>query len=170
MTDELEKRARLTNHAIYLRGLFIQRYAGIEFSLTHLLVVASLHPTYQHLGELPFRTTSKLGRLEEVLDTNGPLQLCAAELRKEVDYLNSIELYRNILAHGIMVVQIVDGKPLCRFRLYQHKDGDAYQAAWDLTMPQLEALAEDVQPHSTAFTKLVAEITKKQLLPHLVEP
>lgn len=155
---EIDLHATLTSDAIYLRGLFIQRYAMIEFALSHLLVLASYHPAYHAFGQLPYRNESKLKRLTQVLEAKGPLQPYAAELREHVDYLTSIEQYRNIIAHAGMMAYPGDDEPVCHFRCFQHIDGIAQLGTWDMKLSQLRALANDIQPHSTAFSGLVGKI------------
>lgn len=51
------------NEAIYLRGLFIQRYSGIEFAVSELIMRAREHNDYNALGDLPFKWESKKKRL-----------------------------------------------------------------------------------------------------------
>ena len=54
MTASLDiyDRTRTVNDAIYWRGLFIHRYAGVEYALAYLLVRASQIDHYKALGRL----------------------------------------------------------------------------------------------------------------------
>jgi hypothetical protein len=164
MADKTNERTSLTNEAIYWRGLFIQRYAGIEFSLTHLLVMASYNSAYSQLGEMPYRQASKLKRLEALIEGEGPLAAYATELRDHVTYFKEIEEDRHFIAHGIMVVRVLEDEPTCLFRMYLHIDGAVNAGVWNLPLRQLKELAEEIQPHSTAFTALVSKIGKDHLI------
>jgi hypothetical protein len=48
--------------------------------------------------------------------------------------------------------------------MYQHVDGSVNAGAWNLPLVQLKELAEEIQPHSSAFTALVSRIGKDYLI------
>lgn len=150
--------ASLTNAAIYWRGLFIQRYAGIEFAVTHLLAMASKNSTYARFGPLPYRMPSKIKRLNNLLEIDGPLKPYEVELRRHVNYFAGLEEMRTHIVHGIMVAHDEGAGPICKFRMYQHNEGEPVAALWDLPLSRLREVAEAIQPYSTDFTGLVNRV------------
>jgi hypothetical protein len=46
----VEVDVKLAKEAIYWRGLFITRYAAVEFAIAELVSRAFLHESYSHLG------------------------------------------------------------------------------------------------------------------------
>lgn len=156
----------LYERAIYLRGLFIQRYAAIEFSLSQLLVMACQHPSYNALGQLPFKMTSKLKRLDELCAVDGPISPFAAELRLMIDQFTQIEGNRHFLAHGIMATKPSgEGGRILAFRLYTHIGGAAHAGQLDMPLDGLELLADRLSPIAADFCALVARIGRESLFP-----
>jgi hypothetical protein len=51
----------LAREAIYWRGLFINRYAAVEYAVADLVSRASLHHAYVNLGHPPFGPTFRIG-------------------------------------------------------------------------------------------------------------
>lgn len=154
----------LSNEAILWRGIFIHRYAGLEFALTHLLVMASFSKKYAALGPLPYRQSSKLRRLTDLLAMDGPLSPYAGRLREHVRFFVGIEDDRHFIAHGLMVVGVVEDTPICHFRMYQHIEGSAAAGVWDLPLDDLKALTTSIQPHVLGFSNLVTEIGETHLI------
>ena len=167
------------NDAIYLRGLFIQRYSGVEFALTELIMRARQHDAYQHLGDLPWRFAGKLQRMRDLTDAEGPIAAYTDELRTTFGDFDDFAERRNFLVHGIMnVPRDATDRTVLGFRMYDHKrvtgeDGSkanvVHIGRMDATLEELERLAEALQPMSTGFTALVARICRKVPLPPLYE-
>lgn len=166
------------NDAICLRGLFIQRYSGIEFSLTELIMRARQHTAYKSLGDLPFRFDRKLKRLNDVIERDGPISSYGPELLATFGNFAEFAERRHFLVHGIMTIpkNAVDRTTL-GFRMYDHKkvveNGEkssvVHIGRMDATLEQLELLAASLQPIATAFPGLVARICREVPLPFLYE-
>ena len=156
---------KITNLGIYERGLFIQRYAGIEFSVTHLLASASQHADYAHLGELPYSVKGKLKRFETILNMAGAISADAVTLRAMHDEFVKLDAIRNFIVHGIMVGRDEDGKQILAFRLYSHIDGDPHQGVLDLSLDDLKNINSQIQPISTEFARMVARLSRMLVKP-----
>jgi hypothetical protein len=57
----------VANKAIYWRGLFITRYAAVEFAIAELVSRAFSHQAYKHLGHPPFGPVKKFRRLNQLI-------------------------------------------------------------------------------------------------------
>jgi hypothetical protein len=167
--DQLDADTETMNVAIYWRGLFIQRYSGIEFALTDLLVRARHHPAYNAFGDLPRHHEGKLKRLEQFIDAEGPIARYAQPLREMLAEFTALESTRHFLAHGIMVISrnAKDRKRLC-LSMYRHMAGEVHQGLFQLTVDELIRVTSDLAPTSHGFTALVARIVKEAPLPQLV--
>jgi hypothetical protein len=64
---------KLAKEAIYWRGLFITRYAAVEFAIAELVSRAFLHQAYRDLGHPPFGPAKKLKRLNQMIGLAGPI-------------------------------------------------------------------------------------------------
>jgi hypothetical protein len=156
----------LYERGIYLRGLFIQRYAAIEFSLTHLLMMARQHPLYNMHGDLPFPLKSKLKRLKKICALDGPIKPFASELLGMVDYFMQLEEDRHFLAHGLMATKMnSEGERILAFRLYNHIGGVVHVGVMDMPLNRLETLAGLLSPTAENFSTLVAMIGRENLFP-----
>lgn len=156
----------LYERGIYLRGLFIQRYAAVEFSVTHLLIMCRQHPAYNSLGDLPFKLPSKLKRLVTILGMDGPVKPFAGELRSMVDLFVQLEADRHFLAHGLMATRLNDqGKRIIAFRLYDHKGGVVHAGGLDMPIDKLDDLAGLLHPTASDFSALVSKIGRGVLFP-----
>lgn len=154
----------LYERGIYLRGLFIQRYAAVEFSVTHLLMMCRQHPAYNSLGDLPFKLSSKLKQLETIVEMEGPLKPFAGELRSMVDLFVQLEEDRHFLAHGLMATKLNDqGKRVIAFRLYAHKGGGVHSGELDMSLDKLGDLAGRLHPTASDFCALISKIGREAL-------
>ncbi|EXS71411.1 hypothetical protein [Sphingobium sp. Ant17] len=160
----------LYERGIYLRGLFIQRYAAVEFSVTHLLMMCRQHPDYNSLGNLPFKLPSKLKRLETILDMDGPVKAFAGELRSMVSLFVQLEEDRHFLAHGLMATKLNNqGKRIIAFRLYDHKGGVVHAGGLEMPIEKFDDLAGLLHPASSDFSALVSKIGRQALFPQWQE-
>lgn len=156
----------LYERGIYQRGLFIQRYAAVEFSVTHLLLMCRQHPVYNSLGDLPWKLTSKLKRLTAILEMDGPVKPFADQLRSMVDLFVELERDRHFLAHGLMATKLdAQGQRIMAFRLYDHINGVVHAGYFDLPIDRLEDLAGLLHPTASDFADLVASIGRDALFP-----
>ncbi len=174
MSDATE--LKTIKDAIYLRGLFIQRYSGIEFALTELILRARQHCDYNELGELPFGFESKLKRLQKLIEADGPIMPYSEELVSTFGNFAEFADRRNFLVHGIMAIPIDAAyRTTVAFRMYDHKkvmDGGnktsvVHMGQMDANLEQLQSLADTLQPISTGFPCLVARICREIPLPLL---
>lgn len=149
--------------AVYLRGLFVNRYSAIEFGLTHLLVVARESQAYPDLNVPPFKLASKLRSLRSLIEQAGPLAAHAAQLSDPLAYFESIEESRHLIVHGVMVPTVTEGETLCRFRVYQHREGEFAEGRWDVPLAQLREFVDEVGQHSRHFSSKAASIARDMI-------
>jgi hypothetical protein len=93
----------VVKEAIYLRGLFINRYSGIEYAVAELVSRAALHEAYSNLGHPPFGHTKKLKRLHQIIKIAGPITSYRDDIQPWLDEFAQYEDHRHFLAHAIMV-------------------------------------------------------------------
>lgn len=175
MISNLDPDLATIDEAIKLRGLFIQRYSGIEFAVSELIMRAREHPAYNYLGDLPWPWEKKVKRLETLVEMDGPLQAYKAELKSNFDEFHSFEQVRHFLVHAIMTIP---GDALDRttlgFSMYDHRpmvvDDErksvVHIGRLEMTLSALEEFVARLQPISTNFTGLVARICREVPLPH----
>jgi hypothetical protein len=94
---------QVAKEAIYWRGLFIMRYAAVEFAIAELVSCASLHPYYSHLGHPPFGPAKKFKRLSQMIGLEGPITSYRTDLQSRLDDFKQYEEHRNFMVHAIMV-------------------------------------------------------------------
>jgi hypothetical protein len=172
MTTDAE--LKTIDDAIHMRGLFVQRYSGIEFALTELIMRAREHSAYNALGDLPWKFESKLMRLEALITADGPIAEYASDVRSTLGNFTEFAERRHFMVHGIMVIlrDAVDRTTLC-FHMYDHKKvmdegvkkSVVHLGTMNATLEQLDSLAVALQPISTGFTELVARICREVPLP-----
>lgn len=162
------------NEAIYLRGLFIQRYSGIEFALTDLILRATVHDAYSAFGDLPWKFDSKLDRLRALIDADGPIKAYKAEIVSTFGDFAAFSAQRHFQVHAIMTPQPKEDGVVMLFRMYDHKkvtdangniSSKVHVGDLEATLDQMRAMAEALQPMSTGFTALVARICREVPLP-----
>ena len=164
MTASVCENTLLINDAIYWRGLFIHRYAGIEYALADLLVRASQIAPYNMLGELPFHHNKRLKRIREVMEMDGPWKQWEGELGSWISEFEILEETRHFLAHGIMGNDPKGRQPeALLFRMYDYKGKPAllHDGFFKVTLRELKEYAERVRPLSTGFVQLCSVIAKK---------
>lgn len=152
------------NEAIRLRGLFVQRYSGVEWAIAALILYAQQHPAYEEFEGLPWSWSgkaSKLSRVEKLLDHGGPLDPHASSIRSYLQAFSDLDERRNFLVHAIMTPdRSHHGITRFRFAMFRPtKQGTDYGSMFT-TLAELEALADAVQPISTGVTQLVASILR----------
>ncbi|WAC23443.1 hypothetical protein [Blastomonas sp. SL216] len=164
------------NEAIRLRGLFIHRYSGIEFSVSELIVRAREHPTYRALGDLPKPWARKVKRLKTLFKMDGPIKAYAADMRSTFEGFRSFETNRHFLVHAMMTIprDAVD-RTMLGFSMYDHRpirdDGESisvvHAGRLEMNLNALDQFVASLQPISTNFTALVARICREIPLPVL---
>jgi hypothetical protein len=93
----------VANKAIYWRGLFITRYAAVEFAIAELVSRAFSHQAYEHLGHPPFGPVKKFKRLNQLIGLPGPIANYRSELQVRLDDFAIYGDHRGFLAHALMV-------------------------------------------------------------------
>ncbi len=151
------------NQAINWRGLLIQRYAGIEFALSQLIMVARDHHAYNSLGDMPFRFETKLNRLDKICNLPGPMSVHKtkfAELIKEV----RLQLgKRHFTAHALMNVSPrVKGKNVIIFSMYDHQNCDlgksvVHAGQWPVDYDKRDEYTALITSICSRFTQLATE-------------
>jgi hypothetical protein len=154
----------LAKEAIYWRGLFVMRYAGVEFAIAELVSRASIHPAYRHLGVPPFGPSKKLKRLVQIIELQGPIADYRDELKQMLDDFVLYSDNRNFLVHGIMVPR---SKTRILFQMYDHREGVYSIGELLFELKHLEAIARMIGAVSSNFTSLVARMCRQIPLPEV---
>jgi hypothetical protein len=156
------KSIEVAREAIYWRGLFINRYAAVEFAIAELVTRAFLHPAYSHLGHPPFGPTKKLKRLNQMIGLAGPIASYRADLQPRLDEFEQYADHRNFMVHAIMVP--VSSEDIA-FTMYDHREGVYSVGKLQFELKHLETIATLLSPISIEFTNLVAKMCREIPLP-----
>jgi hypothetical protein len=158
----VEVDVKLAMDAIYWRGLFINRYAAVEFAIAELVSRAFLHQAYSNLGQPPFGPAKKLKRLNQIIGLTGPIAGYRAELQPRLDEFEQYGERRNFMVHAIMVP--ASSKNIA-FKMYDHREGVYSVGELQFEMVHLETIATLLSSISIEFTKLVAKMCREIPLP-----
>ena len=158
----MEVDIKLAKQAIYWRGLFINRYSGIEYAIAELVSRAFLHEAYSVLGDPPFGPTKKLKRLHRIIEAKGPIADYRDDIRSFLDQFAQYEEHRHFMAHAMMVPRT--SKDIL-FKMYDHREGDYSVGTLKFELRHLETLATLIGSISTEFTSLVAKMCREIPLP-----
>jgi hypothetical protein len=153
---------QVAKEAIYWRGLFINRYAAVEFAIAELVSCGSLHPAYSHLGHPPFGPVKKFKRLKQMIGLEGPIASYRADLQSRLDDFKQYEEHRNFMVHAIMVPRNSED---IGFKMYDHREGVYSVGELQFEMNHLKSIATLLNPLSVEFTKLVAKMCREIPLP-----
>lgn len=155
------------HEAIFWRGLFVHRYAGVEHTVTELLLRAGARPEYIGFGPLPYPWPKKLARLTKLIDSPGPLRRYAAPIREYLTPLTGVEQHRHLLVHGMMSLNVLKNDPrMLYFKSHDWVDGEVGEVTLWLTIDELIEMTQGMGPLVQAFTRLVAQIfTEADLMP-----
>ena len=110
----------VAKEAIYWRGLFINRYAAVEFAIAELVSRGFLHPAYCHLGHPKFGPAKKLKWLNQLIELSGPIATYRSDLQPRLDEFAPYAEHRNFMVHAIMVP--ASSKTIA-FKMYDHREG-----------------------------------------------
>jgi hypothetical protein len=163
--------------AIFLRGLFIQRYSGIEFAISELIMRAREHPVYNCLGDLPWGWERKIKRIKMLIDNDGPIKAYSAKFLEMLPDFEEFEPKRHFLVHGIMTV-MPDSihENTLRFAMYDHrpicvngtKSSVVHAGHFDITLEEFGIFVASLEPISTELIKLVTKVCREVPLPPLL--
>jgi hypothetical protein len=134
----VEVDTEVAKEAIYWRGLFINRYAAVEFAIAELVTRAFLHPSYSHLGHPPFGPAKKHKRLNQMIGLSGPIASYRADLQPRLDEFEQYSDHRNFMVHAIMVPRST-GDIL--FMMYDHREGEYSVGSLQFELNHLETIA-----------------------------
>lgn len=160
------------NEAIRLRGLFMQRYSGVEWAVASLILHAQQHPSYAEFKGLPWAWSgkqSKLQRVRRLLAHGGPLDPHRGAIEGYLQSFSDLDERRNFMVHAIMVPRQEPGKgDGFRFTMFRPtKEGT--NCGWMFaTLEELAALADAVEPISTGVAKLVTNVVRSMDVPPIV--
>jgi hypothetical protein len=160
--NSLEVDIEFAKEAIYWRGLFINRYAAVEFAIAELVSRGFLHPAYGHLGHPPFGPANKLKRLNQMIWLTGPIASYRADLQPRLDEFAQYADHRNFMVHAIMVP--ASSKNIA-FTMYDHREGVYSVGDLRFEMKHLETIATLIGSISIEFTSLVAKMCRDIPLP-----
>jgi hypothetical protein len=153
---------KIANEAIYWRGLFINRYAAVEFAIAELVSRAFLHQAYCHLLPPPFGPAKKLKKLNQMIGLTGPIATYRSDLTPWLDEFAQYAEYRNFMVHAIMVPASSNN---IAFKMYDHREGDYGVGELQFEMKHLETIATRLSSISIEFTSLAAKICREIPLP-----
>jgi hypothetical protein len=139
----------VVRQAIYWRGLFVMRYAAVEFAIAELVSRAFLHQAYSHLGQPPFGPAKKLKRLNDMLKIAGPLVAYRPELQQRADVFAQYADHRNFMVHAIMVPESAQD---VAFMMYDHREGVYSVGELLFEIKHLESIATLIGSISVEFT------------------
>lgn len=154
----MEVDAAVAKEAIYWRGLFVNRYAAVEFAIAELVSRAFLHPAYSHLGHPPFGPAKKLKRLNQIIGLPGPIASYRADLQPRLNEFEQYADYRNFMVHAIMVPKSSED---VSFMMYDHREGEYSVGTLQFEMNHLETIVTLLSPISIEFTNLVAKMCRE---------
>ncbi len=157
-------RTEMYKKALYWRGLFITRYAAIEYAVAELVSRASAHEAYVKFGVPPFGPAKKLKRLYQLLKAPGPLAVYEGTLEPSLKEFEQYEEHRHFLAHAIMVPVTAR---LLHFRMYDHREGVYSVGELEFEMKHLVMLSNLIGEISPDFTHLIARICNEIPLPEI---
>lgn len=160
----MEVDVEVAQEAIYRRGLFIWRYAAVEFAIAELVSRALSHQAYAHLAPPPFGPAKKLKRLNEILKLSGPIAAYQSDIQLRLDAFALYADHRNFMVHGIMVP--TSDKNIA-FTMYDHRDGIYSVGKLQFEMKHLAAIATLLGEISTELPSLVAKICHEIPLPEV---
>lgn len=152
----------LAKEAIYYRGLFITRYAAVEYAIAELVSRASTHDAYSHLGQPPFGPAKKLKRLNQMIELSGPIGNYRADLEPKLEAFGEYADHRNFMVHAIMVPRTSKN---ITFRMYDHREGLYSVGDLLFEIEHLETVATQISSVSIEFTTLVAKMCRDIPLP-----
>ncbi len=152
----------LVKEAIYLRGLFVNRYSGVEYAIAELVSRAALHEAYSDLGAPPFGSTRKLKRLHRIIEREGPIASYSDDIRSWLNEFAQYEEHRHFMTHAMMVARTPTD---ISFRMYDHREGIHSVGTLQFELKHLEALATLISSISSDFTSLIARICREIPLP-----
>ena len=161
MTDkDDEQRINRFKDAIYWRGMLVQRYAAVEWSITKLLWDVRFHDAYRRLPEPSYQLERKVAQLRKVVSMPGPLMVYGEDLSKHLNEFRRWEQYRHFMVHGFMVPNANGQSAL--FQMFEHRKPKQFGLSEIvLTIEQLKTFANEFQPLSSAFTEVTACICRE---------
>ena len=122
--------SEVIERAIFLRGLFLHRYAGVEASLAQLLVCARMNAVYASLPILSAHHQGRLKQLENLMEIPGPIADSGVDLLAAYKELQTYENYRVMMAHALMAIGRRHAAGCgVSFRMYR-KRGDDVETGW----------------------------------------
>jgi len=154
----VEVDVKLANEAIYWRGLFINRYSGIEYAIAELVSRAFLHEAYASLGHPPFGPAKKLKRLYRIIEVEGPIADYRGDIQSFLDQFAAYEEHRHFMVHAIMVPRASND---ILFKMYDHREGDYSVGTLQFELKHIKTLATLIGSISLEFTSLVAKICRE---------
>lgn len=146
----------LAEEAIFWRGMFINRYSGVEHAVAVLVTGALKHPAYASLGQPPFGPAKKMKRLRAIVAVTGPV--APYQVKTFLDEFEKFEEYRHFMAHAMMVPR---SKSDITFKMYDHREGEYGEGTLKVSLDDMKHTANRIQPISSDFSALVAKICRE---------
>ncbi|MFW7270026.1 hypothetical protein ACMAUO_19090 [Gluconacetobacter sp. Hr-1-5] len=153
-----EEQLEMTREGVHKRGEFIQRYSGIEYSITHFLAAVTRHPAYSSVGELGYSVRKKEKQFEKIISMPGPVEGYNSNLKEMYDAFASLNEYRKFIVHGIMIGRNLSGKPVCFFSFYTHVNGVPHASSLELSISEFDNIIERAHILSLKASKVVPDI------------
>jgi hypothetical protein len=153
--DRVKVDIKAANKAIYWRGLFVSRYAAVEFAIAELVSRAFSHQAYNYLGHPPFGPAKKFRRLSQLIELPGPIANYRSDLKLRMDDFAIYEDHRHFMVHAIMVPR---SSADIAFKMYDHREGIYSVGELQFEIEHLAKLATSISDISINFTSLVAKV------------
>jgi hypothetical protein len=163
--SETFERPEIAREAIYLRGLFIHRHAGVEYAVNELLVRARLLQPYQSIGNLPYPFGRRLRLVEHMMSMPGPLSRFRGVFEDAVRASREYTEPRSFIVHGLMNVPASNTDTL-KFSVYVHSGG-LHRLTAELSLSELAELTDRLFDLSSVIPPLVARIIEEVPLPQV---
>jgi len=160
------------HEAIFWRGLFIHRYAGVEHAVTELLLRATAYDDYKPLGELPFSWPKRLKLLTRILDSEGPVKAYADRIRENLIPITSVERHRHMLVHGFMSINVRRDAPRSLYiKSHDWIAGQLGEVSMELTIEELIEMTQNLGPYVKSLLGCISHIFRELgLEPISVDP
>lgn len=157
-SDSLDVAMVRVQRAIYLRGLFLTRYAAAEMALSHLLVAAKEHPHYASIPILPFKFERVKSAVRSLIALDGPISKFADDIERGVQLLEAFQSHRDLIAHGLFQLPSPQYPDRVGFRMYRKRGNDVEFCVVEWTMALFEELVAQTAQLTPALLGTISAI------------
>ena len=167
LSDERIEKAK--RDAILTRGIILNHYAAVEFSLDELLLRMRLCDEYQAAfgsKRLPSEVAEKIDLADSVLTLPGRMYDLADDLIEALDALREYTTLRHLAAHGMLTVTVDSTGATMTLQKYRHEKTRLGQERITMTADQVGFITTKLSLYArTALTMIRDACTKGNLPP-----